>query len=237
MNSCFSKIELMLYRFGFAIEPELKEQIGEHLKMCRDCRETLKELDEQLDDFRQQNEQAELVIYRLLPQLFSGKIKKKDRQLIEKLVKEFPVFEALLNYFRTSPAPGQVDFIPIPDGLQERLWNTLNRELSKPGIAEQISGKVAEIKQKINRIRFRLQPLELAPVFRGESPEIRLTPIDHPGGALRIETGVAAMPFRLLDIEDREIVSAYTDEQGHYLIPDLAAGEYWLETEGFEVSQ
>jgi hypothetical protein len=229
--------DLILYLAGAYLTAQEKAEIEQKLKQSPLLVPELEKLRQQIDRFRQENNQEQELILAHLEDYLDGRITALNGVDFQQLLAEHPDCERICRRLQQELAleeAARLDY-PVSGQLEHRFDYLLadDLEASSPiSTRPSLSEKVEEL---IERLVLILTPMP-APAFLGETIKGEAR-VEFTGDAVAIEVGAPGRMVRIFSPDGQELEVLTSDENGLVRLRDYEPDEYLIKVDGFKIQE
>ena len=236
-----SLAELVLFQSGIGLSVSQEKRVADHLQMCHHCRMKLSEIQNDAPKISENNLQECQQFQNSLPAYLDGELDKQKALVIKEHLDECDRCHQLYQLATDLPAWEDVATaeVEIPMRIKERIesavFQTIKTDFLKAIIKQSSQKIVAAIEGMVADFILSFRPIQPGAVFRGNGSD-ELKVIEHPGGDLRLATGLKNVTLELTSIFEEFTLAGQTDENGEIVFENLAQGEYLASVAGYRLT-
>ena len=232
--------EMTLYTKNLGLSVDMKFKLEQHLQTCASCQKNVEKFRQEISAISEENRQLCRSVYENILAFFEGNLDSENKLLVETHLKECNRCQMIYDKLADSVSwdSATQSKIEIPASSRKNIESRVLKKLASTHLKkafknakEKVSDKIDEL---INEVILIFHPVQPGAVFRGiEDSELKV--IEHPGGDLKIDTGINNVPLQLTSIFEEISVNGKTDKDGVVIFKNLKKGDYVVKINGYHL--
>jgi hypothetical protein len=225
-----------------ALEEQENTQMTIHFKTCTSCQKIFDEMELKLQKMNQINLNECQTHLSRLPDYLDGELDTLQQNAIQSHLNDCENCQQALNWLENWPDWDTLakQAAEIPKQARARIENKVLAALQLEKIASKASihpENAAEIvKTAIHILKLTFRPVVSDFAFRASGFKTSKV-IQHPGGELKLKTGLPKVSVELTSVFEDFQINTKTDRSGDVSFVDLNQGEYVVQVPGFELEK